>query len=159
MESMNGSANIAAWVQALGAMLALFVAIWAPMWFAARARRRRLETVFVVCEYVAELVEEVNEAFQKGEAHYNGYVEFSYNPGVWKQALADLNSVPIYEIEGPKVVGHLLGLRAMFGNAVGFYETVPSANDPNMDYVEYAEAWKRYADGARAAVTGIRAAM
>lgn len=159
MESMNGSANIAAWVQAIGALLALVVAIAAPMLFAAQARRRRLETVLVVCEYVAELVEEVNDAFQKGGAHYDGYVEFSYNPGVWKQALADLNSVPIYEIEGPKVVGHLLGLRAMFGNAVGFYKTITSADDPNTDYNEHAEVWKSYADGALAAVNGIKAAM
>lgn len=158
VEWFGESQGVAAWVQAIGAIIALYIAIQSPVWFAKRERANRAKTLLVVCDYVAELLEEVNDAFQKGSAHYNGYVEFNYNPGVWRQALADLNSFPIYEVDS-KSAGYLLGLRALFGNAVSYYDMVPKADGDDAPYDDQAEVWARYADAARAAVNGLKKEM
>ena len=122
----------AAWVQAIGSLVAIGIAIWAPVWHErqrTRAARKRLTGAALA------LFEEANRLMGRLEHAertdgWTAYMLEEIDIELWTGLEEALAAVPVHELAGRAEVWNVIVVRRVVRGVIAFFERDPIGMDP-----------------------------
>jgi hypothetical protein len=128
--------GLAAWMQAVGTVAALFIAIGVTERqhkLSERARREeahrqrddQLLSVVIVASYAADLIKDAATFFRTEEGAKR-YFERTYDPHIFQNADRALDQIPLYVIGNGMIIEYLMLLRALLNETKGVIDEAKS---------------------------------